>query len=217
MRKQLVADGWTEVATGLQWEEFLRDAERSALVYPTGDDPQGKVARQLTHSAELAPRPLKQVCLRVPWQPLHVEEYPEVTSCGVALRLFGIWRPGDHPFAWYTFSQDPSGRERKRFEKVLKILFTGYAGRVEKSMACIATAATLAVRPSTLRGTSTNTPRTGYVPIVKTKYRSSGPFAIVESGGRGAHRSSIMVKPQKTASSQKGLQLPRWCSTGGRW
>ena len=120
VRKQLVADGWTEVATGLQWEEFLRDAERSALVYPTGDDPQGKVARQLTHSAELAPRPLKQVCLRVPWQPLHVEEYPEVTSCGVALRLFGIWRPGDHPFAWYTFSQDPSGRERKRFEKVLK-------------------------------------------------------------------------------------------------
>ena len=120
MRKQLVADGWTEVATGLQWEEFLRDAERSALVYPTGDDPQGKVARQLTHSAELAPRPLKQACLRVPWQPLHVEEYPEVTSCGVALRLFGIWRPGDHPFAWYTFSQDPSGRERKRLEKVLK-------------------------------------------------------------------------------------------------
>ena len=49
VRKQLVADGWTEVATGLQWEEFLRDAERSALVYPTGDDPQGKVARQLTH------------------------------------------------------------------------------------------------------------------------------------------------------------------------
>ena len=97
------------------------------------------------------------------------------------------------------------------------ILFTGYAGRVEKSMACIATAATLAVRPSTLRGTSTNTPRTGYVPIVKTRYRSSGPFAIVESGGRGAHRSSIMVKLQKTASSQRGLQLPRWYSTGGRW
>ena len=96
-------------------------------------------------------------------------------------------------------------------------LFTGYVGRVEKSMACIAMAATLAVRPSTLRGTSTNTPRTGYVPIVKTKYRSSGPFAIVESGGREAHRSSIMVKPQKTASSQRGLQLPRWCSTGGRW
>ncbi|OLQ15436.1 hypothetical protein AK812_SmicGene287 [Symbiodinium microadriaticum] len=39
VRKQLAADGWTEVATGLQWEEFLRDAERSALVYPTGDDP----------------------------------------------------------------------------------------------------------------------------------------------------------------------------------
>ena len=120
MRKQLAADGWTEVATGLQWEEFLRDAERSALVYPTGDDPQGNVARQLTHPAELTPRPLKQVCLRVPWQPLHVEGHPEITSCGVALRLFGIWEPGDHPFAWYTFSQDPSGRERKRFEGILE-------------------------------------------------------------------------------------------------
>ena len=120
VRKQLVFEGWTEVATGLQWEEFLRDAGRSALVYSTGDDPQGNVARQLTHPAELAPRPLKQVCLQVPWQPLHVEEYPEVTSCGIALRLFGIWRPGDHPFAWYTFSQDPSGRERKRFERILE-------------------------------------------------------------------------------------------------
>ena len=120
VRKQLVADGWTEVATGLQWEEFLRDAERSALVYPTGDDPQGNVARQLAHPAELAPRPLRQVCLRVPWQPLHVEEHLEVTSCGVALRLFGIWEPGNHPFAWYTFSQDPSGRERKRFVGVLE-------------------------------------------------------------------------------------------------
>ena len=38
VRKQLAADGWTEVARGLQWEDFLRDAERSALVYPTGDD-----------------------------------------------------------------------------------------------------------------------------------------------------------------------------------
>ena len=58
VRQQLAAEGWTEVATGLQWEEFLRDAERSALVYPTGDDPQGHVARQLTHPAEQAPKPL---------------------------------------------------------------------------------------------------------------------------------------------------------------
>ena len=65
VRQHLAAEGWTEVATGLQWEEFLRDAERSALVYPTGDDPQGHVARQLTHPAEQAPKPLRQVCLRV--------------------------------------------------------------------------------------------------------------------------------------------------------
>ena len=64
--EQLAAEGWTEVATGLQWEEFLRDAERSALVYPTGDDdPQGNVARQLTHPAEPAPRPLRQVACPV--------------------------------------------------------------------------------------------------------------------------------------------------------
>ena len=119
VRQQLAAEGWTEVATGLQWEEFLRDAERSALVYPTGDDPQGHVARQLTHPAEQAPKPLRQVCLRVPWQPLHVETYPEITSCGIALRLFGIWSSEDQPYAWYTFSQDPSGRERKRFGGVL--------------------------------------------------------------------------------------------------
>ena len=54
VRKQLAADGWTEVATatGLQWEEFLRDAGRSALVYPTGDDPkemsQGSSRTQLS-------------------------------------------------------------------------------------------------------------------------------------------------------------------------
>ena len=108
------------MATGLQWEEFLRDAERSALVYPTGDDPQGNVARQLTHPADPAPRPLRQVCLRVSWQPLHVEDYPEITSCGIALRLFGIWDSGNQPYAWYTFSQDPSGRERKRLGKVLE-------------------------------------------------------------------------------------------------
>ena len=120
VRNQLSAEGWTEVATGLQWEEFLRDAERSALVFPTGDDPQGNVARQLTHPADPAPKPLRQVCLRVPWQPLHVEDYPEITSCGIALRLFGIWDTGDHPYAWYTFSQDPSGRERKRLSKVLE-------------------------------------------------------------------------------------------------
>ena len=96
VREQLAAEGWTEVATGLQWEDFLRDAERSALVYPTGDDPQGHVARQLTHPAEPAPKPLRQVCLRVPWQPLHVEEYPEITSCGIALRLFGVWSSEDH-------------------------------------------------------------------------------------------------------------------------
>ena len=120
VRNQLATEGWTEVATGLQWEEFLRDAERSALVYPTGDDPQGGVARQLTHPADPAPRPLRQVCLRVPWQPLHVEDYPEITSCGIALRLFGIWDSGNQPYAWYTFSQDPSGRERKRLGKVLE-------------------------------------------------------------------------------------------------
>ena len=39
---------------------------------------------------------------------------------GIALRLFGIWSSGDQPYAWYTFSQDPSGRERKRFERVLE-------------------------------------------------------------------------------------------------
>ena len=120
VRNQLATEGWTEVATGLQWEEFLRDAERSALVYPTGNDPQGSVARQLTHPADPAPRPLRQVCLRVPWQPLHVEDYPEITSCGIALRLFGIWDSGNQPYAWYTFSQDPSGRERKRLSKVLE-------------------------------------------------------------------------------------------------
>ncbi|CAE7249929.1 unnamed protein product, partial [Symbiodinium necroappetens] len=107
VREQLAAEGWTEVATGLQWEDFLRDAERSALVYPTGDDPRGQVARQLTHPAEPAPKPLKHVCLRVPWQPLHVEDHPEITSCG------------NQPYAWYTFSQDPSGRERRRLERVL--------------------------------------------------------------------------------------------------
>ena len=97
------------------------------------------------------------------------------------------------------------------------ILFTGYVGRVERSMGCIAMAAIHAVRPSTLRGTSMSTPRIGYGPIVKTKCLSSGLFAIAESGGREAHRSSIMAKPQRTASSQRGLQLPRWCSTGERW
>ena len=96
-------------------------------------------------------------------------------------------------------------------------LFTGYVGRVEKSMGCIATAAIHAVRPSMLRGTSTSTPRTGYAPIAKTKYLSSGLFVIAESGGRGAHRSSITAKPQKIASSQRGLQLPGLCSTGERW
>ena len=121
VRQQLAAEGWTEVATGLQWEDFLRDAERSALVYyPTGDDAQGHVARQLTHPAEPAPKPLRQVCLRVPWQPLHVETYPEITSCGIALRLFGIWSSEDQPYAWHTFSQDPSGRERKRLGRILE-------------------------------------------------------------------------------------------------
>ena len=97
------------------------------------------------------------------------------------------------------------------------ILFTGYVGRVEKSMGCIAMAAIHAVRPSTLRGISMSTPRIGYAHIVKTKYLSSGPFVIVESGGRGAHRSSITAKPQKTASSQRGLQPHGLCSTGERW
>ena len=48
-----------------------------------------------------------------------METYPEITSCGIALRLFGIWSSEDQPYAWYTFSQDPSGRERKRFVGVL--------------------------------------------------------------------------------------------------
>ena len=97
------------------------------------------------------------------------------------------------------------------------ILFIGYVEHVEKLTGCIATVATHAVRPNMLRGTCTSTPHTGSVPIVKTKCLSSGVSAIVESGGRGAHRSSIMAKPQKTASSQRVLQQPRWCSTGGRW
>ena len=97
------------------------------------------------------------------------------------------------------------------------ILFIGYAEHVEKLMDCIVTGATHAVRPNTLRGTCTSTPRTGSVPIAKTKCRSSGVSAIVESGGRGAHRSSIMAKPQRTASLRRVLPQPRWCSTGGRW
>ena len=97
------------------------------------------------------------------------------------------------------------------------ILFTGYVERVEKSMGCIATAAIRAARPSTLRGTSTSTPRIGYAPIAKTKYLSNGPFVIAESGGREAHRSSITAKLQKITSSQRELQLPGLCSTGKRW
>ncbi|CAE7467581.1 xerD [Symbiodinium necroappetens] len=37
--------GWTEVDTSIHWEQFLQDAKRSALVYPTGEDPQGQTAR----------------------------------------------------------------------------------------------------------------------------------------------------------------------------
>ncbi|CAE7278645.1 unnamed protein product [Symbiodinium microadriaticum] len=55
--------GWVEVDTSIHWEQF----KRSALVYPTGE-----------------------VCLRVPWQPLHVDDYPELTSCGIALKLFKV-------------------------------------------------------------------------------------------------------------------------------
>ena len=58
------------------------------------------------------------------------------------------------------------------------ILFTGYVGRVERSMGCIATAAIHAVHPSTLRVISTNTPPTGYALIVKTKCLSNGRSAI---------------------------------------
>ena len=54
VREQLVAEGWAEVETSIRWEDFLRDAKRSALVYPAGEDPQGQVARQLTHPAETA-------------------------------------------------------------------------------------------------------------------------------------------------------------------
>ena len=79
----------------------------------------GKTPRGKLRVNSRAPKPLKQVCLRVPWQPLHVDDHPEVTSCGVTLRLFGVWSPEDQPYAWYTFSQDPSGRERKRLERVL--------------------------------------------------------------------------------------------------
>ncbi|CAE7230388.1 GLT8D1, partial [Symbiodinium necroappetens] len=39
VREQLVAEGWTEVETRIHWEDFLRDAKRSALVYPAGEDP----------------------------------------------------------------------------------------------------------------------------------------------------------------------------------
>ena len=76
-------------------------------------------------------------------------------------------------------------------------------------MGCIATAAIHAVHPSTPRVISTNTPPTGYALIVKTKCLSNGRSAIAESGGQEAHRSSIMAKPQRTASSQRELQLPR--------
>ena len=97
------------------------------------------------------------------------------------------------------------------------ILFTGYVGRVEKSMGCIAMAAIHAVRPSTPREISMSTPRIGYARIAKTKYPSSGPCVIVESGGREAHRSSITARLQRTASSQKGLRPHGLCSTGERW
>ena len=108
VRDQLATEGWTEVATGLQWEEFLRDAEPSALVYPTGDDPQGSVARQLTHPAEPAPRPLRQVCLRVPWQPLHVEEYQSL-AVGSPFACSGFGIRGTSPTRGTPFLRIPRG------------------------------------------------------------------------------------------------------------
>ena len=121
VRQQLAAEGWTEVATGLQWEDFLRDAERSALVYPTGDDPQGHVARQLTHPAEPAPKPLRQgsVCgsrgNRFMWR--HIRRSPLMGLPKVSSG-FGVQKTS-HICLVHVLAR-PLKKERKRFGCILE-------------------------------------------------------------------------------------------------
>ena len=78
-----------------------------------------------------------------------------------------------------------------------------------KSMDCTVMVATRAVHPSTRRGISTNMPHIGYAPTVKTKYLSKGACVDVESGGRGAHRSSTTGKLLRTASWPRVQRQPQ--------